>query len=108
MFRRTRAGAGLRITGMEIKETTRCPRCVEALNKTENYIREHPDESALVCMGAGFLLAQFPLRLLAATVARLAVMLLKPTVLLYAFFRMAEDIYARRAPVAAPDEEVSP
>lgn len=105
---RTRRKEGVRITDMETKETTFCPQCREVLAKTETCIREHPDEAALVSLGAGFLLAQFPLRLLMAAVARLVVMVLKPAVVFYALFRMAEDVYARQSPAPPSNEEVSP
>ena len=44
----------------------------------------------------GFLLAQFPLRLLMSALARLILLVLKPTVLLYGVYRMVEDFYAQR------------
>ena len=81
---------------MESKETSICPQCVETMARAEKCIREHPKEAALACLGAGFILAQLPLRLLLGAIARLAVLALKPAVLFYAMYRMAEDIQARR------------
>jgi len=89
---------------METTETPKCPRCVETVAKMEACIRQHPTESALVSLGAGFLIAQLPLRLLAGGIARLTLVALKPAALLYCFYRVAEDCYARRHPAAAkPD-----
>ena len=70
-----------------------CPQCVEAMARLEKCIRENPREAALTSLGAGFLLAQLPLRLLMATVARIVLLVLKPTVLLYGVYRMAEDMH---------------
>ena len=77
-----------------------CPRCVEAMAEAETCIREHPGQAALTCLGAGFVLAQFPLRLLMGALARLVMWILKPAVVLYGIYRLAEDIHARRHPVA--------
>jgi len=61
-------------------------------------IREHPAQAALVSLGVGFLVAQLPLRLLAAALVRLMVWVLKPTLILYGLYRLAEDCCpARRA-----------
>ena len=72
-----------------------CPRCVEAMAKMEKCIRENPGESALTSLIAGFFLAQLPLRLLISALARVILLILKPAVVLYGIYRMAEDIYAR-------------
>lgn len=88
------------------KETSFCPKCGEMMEKTEQNIREHPDEAALLSLGIGFLLAQFPLRLLLAAVARAVLLALKPAALLYGFFRMAEDMYGRSS--AAPPANERP
>jgi hypothetical protein len=74
-----------------------CPKCGEIKDNTEKCIRDHPDEAALLGLGAGFLLAQLPLRFLAAAVIRAVVMVLKPAALLYGLFRLAEDFHAQRS-----------
>jgi len=83
---------------MESKETTACPRCVEAVAKIQECIREHPTEAAVGTLSAGFLLAQLPLRLLAAALVRLVLLVLKPTLLLYGLYRLAEDCYESHHP----------
>lgn len=83
---------------MESKETSMCPRCVATVAKAEKCIKEHPDEAALTSLGAGFILAQLPLRLLMSVLARLILLVLKPAVVLYGIYRLAEDVYARRCP----------
>ena len=47
---------------------------------------------------ARLLLAQLPLRLLATALARLGVWMLKPALILYGLYRLAEDCHARRCP----------
>ena len=83
---------------MESKETAICPRCVEMVDRAEKCIREHPRQAALTCLGAGFLLSRLPLRLLLSALARLILWFLKPAVLLYGIYRLAEDIHAQRQP----------
>ena len=85
-----------RCTGMESKETGMCPQCKEAMDQAETCIREHPRQAALACLGAGFLLSLLPLRLLLSALVRLILCLLKPAVMLYGVYRLAEDVHARR------------
>ncbi|MCX6967490.1 MAG: hypothetical protein NTZ46_06865 [Verrucomicrobia bacterium] len=80
---------------METKEKSMCPQCVEAMAKAETTIREHPGEAAIASLCVGFLIAQLPLRLLMSAIARLILLVLKPTVLLYGVYKMAEDVQAR-------------
>ena len=75
------------------------------MDKTEQNIREHPDEAALLSVAAGFVLAQFPLRFLLSALVRLVLMVLKPAALLYGLFRLAEDVRDRQARAAASPEE---
>ena len=76
--------------------------------KAEECIRTHPDQAALVSLGAGFLLAQLPLRFLAAALLRTLVMLLKPAVLIYGIFRLTEDYYGRQQPAGGVPEPEEP
>jgi len=80
---------------MESKESSICPRCVEAAANAEKCIREHPKESAIATMCAGFLIAQLPLRLLAAGLVRLFLLVLKPAAIIYGLYCMAEDCPCR-------------
>jgi len=73
-----------------------CPQCREAMKKAKTCIREHPGQAALTCLGAGFLLSQLPLRLLIGSFVRLVLWLLKPAVMLYGIYRLAEDVHARQ------------
>ena len=82
-----------------------CPKCGELMDRTEKNIREHPGEAALISLGAGFLLAQFPLRLLLTALTRAVLLVLKPTALLYGVFRLAEDFRERQAQAGAAPEE---
>ena len=81
---------------MESTEKTLCPQCVERLARTEKCIRENPRQAALVSLGAGFLLAQFPLGLLIAAMLRLVLLVLKPVAILYGLYRLVEDGCCRR------------
>lgn len=80
---------------MESSETTPCCRCVEVVAKAEECIRTHPTEAAVTSLCAGFLIAQLPLRLLAAAIARLILLVIKPAALLYGLYRLADDCYAK-------------
>ena len=93
-----------------MESKTFCPKCGEMVDKTSKCIREHPDEAALFSLGVGFLLAQFPLRLVMAALARVVLLVIKPAALLYGLFRLAEDVYNQPRPESAPDrdEQVSP
>ena len=85
-----------RCTGMESKQTAMCPQCKEAMDRAETCIREHPRQAALTCLGAGFLLSQLPLRLLIGSLVRVVLWLLKPTVMLYGIYRLAEDVHSHQ------------
>jgi len=63
-------------------ETTPC--CREA----EQWVREHPGEALLAGAGAGFLLAQFPLRCLTR--------LFKHALLCFVLWKLAKDFFAQR------------
>lgn len=71
--------------------------CEETRAQVKTCIRENPTQAALVSLGVGFLLAQLPLRLLVTALVRLVVWVLKPTLILYGLYRLAEDCQARRA-----------
>ena len=58
---------------------------------TEKFIREHPGQSALAAMGVGFLIAQLPLRYIAAVFIKIALMVLKPVAVVYSVARLFED-----------------
>jgi hypothetical protein len=85
---------------MESKESSICPGC-ETVAKMEVCIETHPRQAALVSLAGGFLLAQLPLRLLTAGLARIVLWSLKPTAVLYALYRLAEAGYAHRHPEEA-------
>ena len=72
--------------------------CNETTAQVQACIREHPAQAAWVSVGVGLLLAQLPLRLLATALARLGVWMLKPALILYGLYRLAEDCHARRCP----------
>ena len=81
---------------METKETAMCPRCKEAMTRAETCIREHPRQAFLTCLGAGFLLSRLPLRLLITALVRLVLRLVKPAVMCYGIYRLAEDVHAQQ------------
>ena len=70
--------------------------CKETTDQAQACIREHPVQAAWVSLGIGFLLALLPLRLLATALVRLMVWVLKPALVLYGLYRLAEDCQARR------------
>ena len=71
---------------------------MEAAARAQACIQTHPAQAAWVSLGAGFLLAQLPLRLLATALARLLVLVLKPTLILYGLYRLAEDCHEGHCP----------
>ena len=81
---------------MESKQTAMCPQCKEAVDRAETCIREHPMEAALTSLGMGFVLAHLPLRLLGSVLLSTVLLLLKPAMILYGIYRLAEDIHTRR------------
>ena len=83
---------------MESKESSICPQCVEAAAKAEACIREHPKEATIVTLCAGYVLAQLPLRLLAAGLVRLVFLILKPAAILYGLYCLAENCPCRHHP----------
>jgi hypothetical protein len=89
----------------EHKETVGCPCCKEMIAKAQTCIREHPAEAALVSGGAGFLIAQLPLRRLAAVGIGLGCALVKPAAIFYGLYRLAEDCRAGRWCGSTPRDE---
>jgi len=70
------------------------------LRRAEDYIREHPTESALGALGLGFLLARLlPVRFVAVGLGGLMVAILKPLALLYAALRIVDDFRASDRPI---------
>src|SRR5579871_2396050 len=49
----------------------------------EDYVKENPTKSALVAMGAGFLLAQLPLRWMFIAIIKLLFLVVKPVTFIY-------------------------
>ncbi|MEI7958567.1 MAG: hypothetical protein WCI40_05620 [Verrucomicrobiota bacterium] len=80
---------------MESKESSMCPQCVETVAKMEQCIRERPDAAAITSLAAGFILAQIPLRTLMSIVAGVALLVLRPAVVLYGIYRLVDDMYHR-------------
>jgi hypothetical protein len=62
----------------------------------EEYVRENPTKTALVAMGAGFLLAQLPLRWMFIALIKLLFLVVKPVTLIYAISKLMDDIRAAR------------
>jgi hypothetical protein len=63
----------------------------------EEYIRENPTKSALVAMGAGFLLAQLPLRWMFVALLKLLFLIVKPVTFIYAISKLIDDVRAARS-----------
>jgi hypothetical protein len=62
----------------------------------EEYVRENPTKSALVAMGAGFLLAQLPLRWMLVALIKLLFLVVKPVTFIYAISKLVDDVRAAR------------
>ena len=63
----------------------------------EEYVRENPTKSALVAAGAGFLLAQLPLRWMFVALIKLLFLVVKPVTFIYAISKLVDDVRASRA-----------
>jgi hypothetical protein len=63
----------------------------------EAYVRQNPTKTALVAMGAGFLLAQLPLRWMFVALIKLLFLAVKPVTFIYAISKLIDDIRAARA-----------
>jgi hypothetical protein len=63
----------------------------------EDYVRQNPAKTALVAMGAGFLLAQLPLRWMFVAIIKLLFLVVKPVTFIYAVSKLMDDIRASRA-----------
>jgi len=63
----------------------------------EEYVRENPTKTALVAMGAGFLLAQLPLRWMLLALIKLLFLIVKPVTFIYAVSKLIDDIRAAKA-----------
>jgi len=63
----------------------------------EEYVRENPTKTALVAMGAGFLLAQLPLRWMLVALVKLLFLVVKPVTFIYAISKLIDDVRAARA-----------
>jgi hypothetical protein len=62
----------------------------------EDYVRQNPTKTALVAMGAGFLLAQLPLRWMLVALIKLLFLVVKPVTFIYAISRLIDDVRAAR------------
>jgi hypothetical protein len=62
----------------------------------EDYVRQNPTKTALVAMGAGFLLAQLPLRWMLVAIIKLVFLVVKPVTFIYAVSKLIDDIRAAR------------
>ncbi len=58
----------------------------------EDYIRQNPTKTALVAAGAGFLLAQLPLRWMLIALIKLLFLVVKPVTFIYAISKLIDDI----------------
>ncbi len=58
----------------------------------EAYVRSNPAKAALVAMGAGFLLAQLPLRWMIVAIIKLTLLLVKPATFIYAISKLVDDV----------------
>jgi hypothetical protein len=63
----------------------------------EDYVRNNPTKTALVAMGAGFLLAQLPLRWMFIALIKLLFLVVKPVTFIYAISKLIDDVRAARA-----------
>jgi hypothetical protein len=62
----------------------------------EDYVRQNPTKTALVAMGAGFLLAQLPLRWMFVAIIKLVFLVIKPVTFIYAISKLIDDVRAAR------------
>jgi len=62
----------------------------------EEYVRQNPTKSALVAGGAGFLLAQLPLRWMFIALIKLLFLVVKPVTFIYAISKLVDDIREAR------------
>lgn len=62
----------------------------------EDYVRQNPTKVALVAAGAGFLLAQLPLRWMFIALIKLLFLVVKPVTFIYAVSKLIDDIRASR------------
>jgi hypothetical protein len=58
----------------------------------EEYVRQNPTKSALVAVGAGFLLAQLPLRWMFVALLKLLFLVVKPVTFIYAISKLIDDV----------------
>lgn len=63
---------------------------------SEEYVRKNPTKAALAAMGAGFLLAQLPLRWILVAAIKLLLLLVKPATFIYAVSSLVDDVRAPR------------
>jgi len=63
----------------------------------EEYVRQNPSKTALVAMGAGFLLAQLPLRWMFIALIKLLFLVVKPVTFIYAISKLIDDVRAARS-----------
>jgi hypothetical protein len=63
----------------------------------EEYVRENPTKSALVAVGAGFLLAQLPMRWMFVALIKLLFLVVKPVTFIYAISKLVDDVRAAKA-----------
>jgi hypothetical protein len=62
----------------------------------EEYVRENPTKSAFVAMGAGFLLAQLPMRWMFVALIKLLFLVVKPVTFIYAISKLIDDVRSAR------------
>jgi len=86
---------------METTEHVGTPRIQENIQRYyadgEEYVRENPTKAALVAMGAGFLLAQLPLRWMFVALIKLLFLVVKPVTFIYAISKLMDDIRAAKS-----------
>jgi len=96
--KRNRASENEYQLNMEMEHTT--PGIQENFQRCyadgEDYIRQNPTKSALVAIGAGFLLAQLPLRWMFIALIKLLFLVVKPVTFIYAVSKLIDDIRAAR------------
>ena len=63
---------------------------------SEDYVRQNPTKTALVAMGAGFLLAQLPLRWMFIALIKLLFLVVKPVTFIYAISKLIDDVRSAR------------
>ncbi len=72
----------------------------------EDYVRQNPTKTALVAMGAGFLLAQLPLRWMFIAIIKLLFLIVKPVTFIYAISKLIDDIRGTRHDIQGTRQDI--